>query len=420
MSGVYYGWWIVLATSFIHFWGAGTFFYSFTAFFNPLIDEFGWSYAAISLAASIRAVEGGIASPLVGFATDRFGARRLLVLGSLLSGLGFFFLSRIESLSSFYIWFIFLSLCCSLLFPIPGWAVVANWFTRKRAAALGVLSASIGLGGGLIFLVNWLITVYGWRWAMMVIALGMWLICLPASLAVRQPSGDGPPGEDRKMKGGPGELPEEVQELPADNFTVGQAMRTKAFWLISLVVTVSSMAVHTVTVHIMPHLLDVGLERYAASLAASLLILLSVSGRFLAGNLSGRFKTRHLLAGGLFLQAVGVLILTWVQTSWGAFIFALLFGPGYGTVITVRLVIQAEYFGPRSFGGIQGATMAINVVGTMAGPVAAGLVRDLYGTYAAVWLIMGAILLASVPLAMAARRPPQKGGLGSANDLIKE
>jgi len=419
MSGVYYGWWIVLATSLIHFWGAGTFFYSFTAFFNPLIDEFGWSYAAISLAASLRAMEGGIASPLVGFATDRLGARRLLILGSLLSGLGFFFLSRIHSLFSFYLWFIFLSVVSSLLFPIPGWTVVANWFTRKRGTALGVLSASIGLGGVLVFLVNWLIVAYGWRRAMVVIAVGMWVIGLPAALAVRKPPRAGRPDQDPEPAGRPEDVPEEIGGAGAEDYTVGQAMRTKAFWMISLTVTVSSMAVHTVTVHVMPHLLDAGLERYAASLAASLLVLLSISGRFLLGNLSGRFQARHLLAVGLLLQAAGVLVLALVQTSWGALAFALLFGPGYGGVITIRLVIQAEYFGPRSFGGIQGATMAVNVAGTMVGPVVAGLIRDLRGTYSLAWLVMGAILLAAVPLALAARRPAQKGGLGLPDGLSK-
>ena len=78
---IFFGWWIVLATSLIHFWGAGTFFYSFTAFFNPIVDEFGWSYAAVSLAASIRSIEGGIATPFVGFAADRYGASRLSPLG---------------------------------------------------------------------------------------------------------------------------------------------------------------------------------------------------------------------------------------------------------------------------------------------------------------------------------------------------
>ena len=119
MKKIFFGWWIVLATSLIHFWGAGTFFYSFTAFFNPIVDELGWSYAAVSLAASIRSIEGGIATPLVGFAADRYGARSLLIIGSVLGGLGFIWLSRIHSIGEFYLIFILLSIGASLLFPGP-------------------------------------------------------------------------------------------------------------------------------------------------------------------------------------------------------------------------------------------------------------------------------------------------------------
>ena len=119
LNRVFYGWWVVLATSVIHLWGAGTFYYSFTAFFNPIVEEFGWSYAATSFAASIRSIEGGIASPIVGFAADRFGARRLLFMGSILTGLGFILLSQIHSLWSFYLLFVFLSIGSSVFLGAP-------------------------------------------------------------------------------------------------------------------------------------------------------------------------------------------------------------------------------------------------------------------------------------------------------------
>ena len=197
MYKIFYGWWVVLAASLIHMWGAGTFFYSFTAFFNPVVEEFGWSYAATSFAASLRSVEGGIASPLVGLAVDRYGARRLLFLGSVLSGLGFVFLSRTNSLWSFYLIFVFLSVGSSLLFPIPGWAAVANWFVKHRGKALGLLSAAIGMGGMLIYFVNWLIGCCGWRMTMIIIGIGMWVIGIPCSLMVRhspEPYGFSPDG----------------------------------------------------------------------------------------------------------------------------------------------------------------------------------------------------------------------------------
>ncbi len=95
---IFYGWWIVLATSIIHFWGAGIFYYSFTAFFNPLVEEFHWSYAATSFAMSFRSLETGVAAPIVGFLTDKYGARKLILIGSILAGIGSMLLSRIGSL----------------------------------------------------------------------------------------------------------------------------------------------------------------------------------------------------------------------------------------------------------------------------------------------------------------------------------
>ena len=256
---IFYGWWIVLATSLIHLWGAGTFFYSFTAFFNPLVEEFGWSYSATSVAASIRSIEGGIASPLVGLATDRFGPRRLLFFGSVVSGLGFVLFSRIDSLWSFYTVFLFLSIGTSFLFPVPGWTAVAGWFIQKRGTAIGILSAAIGLGGGLIYAVNALIALYGWRTALVIIGIGMWVIGIPCSLAVRhrpEPYGLAPDG---------GKLSESNEEqdgrsmgstpLFDESFSLRKAMRTQAYWGIAMAVTVSAASVHAVVVHVMPHLI---------------------------------------------------------------------------------------------------------------------------------------------------------------------
>ncbi len=410
MKRIFYGWWIVLATSLIHFWGAGTFFYSFTAFFNPIVEEFGWTYAAISFAASLRSIEGGIASPLVGFAADRYGARRLLLLGSILSGFGFIFFSQINSLWTFYLIFIFLSIGSSLVFPVPGWTAVANWFARKRGTAIGLLSAAIGASGMLIFVVNWLIGAYGWRSTLIIIGIGMWVVGIPSSLIVRhspEPYGLLPDGENPSESPSKNPSIEDETRFPED-FSVRQALKTKAFWFIAMTMTLSGATVHAVMVHVMPYLISVDFSREIASLVASLLVLVSVGGRFGFGWLSNRISTRYLLAFGLLLQAMGLLLLAIAQTFWQAIIFIIIFGPGYGGVITLRLTIQAEYFGRKAFGAIQGLIMAITVIGTMTSPLLTGVIYDLYGSYFPAWLIMAVVTFASIPLAFQAR-PPHKG-----------
>jgi sugar phosphate permease len=409
MKKIFYGWWIVLATSLIHMWGAGTFYYGFTAFFNPIVDELGWSYAATSFAASLRSIEGGIASPLVGFATDRYGARRLLVLGSILGGIGFILLARIQTLWSFYLIFIFLSVGSSFLFPVPGWTAVANWFVKKRGIALGTLSATMGIAGLVIYLVNWLIGLYGWRQTLVIVGIGMWAIGIPSALVVRtrpEPYGLLPDGDDSvPLKQGRSTVTLSQETQKEQEFTVRAALKTRAFWTLAILVTLSAAALHAVVVHIMPYLVSIHFSRETAGLTASLLILVSAMGRFSLGWLTSRVDTRYLMALALLLQALGLLALTNVQGLGMAALFVGLFGPGYGGVITLRLTMQAEYFGSKAFGAIQGIMMAILIIGTMASPLLAGYCFDIYGTYRPAWLIMALLLLIVTPLSILAKPP---------------
>jgi sugar phosphate permease len=406
---IFYGWWVVLATSLIHCWGAGTFFYSFTAFFNPLVEEFGWSYAATSFAASLRNIEGGIASPLVGWAADRVGARRLLLAGSVLSGLGFLLLSQIRTLAGFYALFVLLSIGSSLLFPIPGWAAVTNWFVKKRGTAIGILSAAIGLGGGLIYVVNVLINTHGWRTSLAIIGIGTWAIGIPCSFLVRhhpEPYGLSPDGQECQDVRDP--LPGEKGK-PAmgatEGFSLKEAVLTGAFWGIALAVTVSAATVHAVSVHVMPYLISVQFSREEASLIASLLVLISAVGRFGFGWISNRIDNRYLLGFGVMLQAVGVLFLLGAKNFGWAMLFVAFFGPAFGGVITLRLTLQAQYFGRRAFGAIQGAFMGITMIGTISSPLLTGWCYDLYGDYRLAWLVMAFANLAVVPLAMILKAP---------------
>jgi len=409
MKKVFYGWWVVLATSLIHLWGAGTFFYCFTAFFNPISNEFGWSYAATSFAASIRSIEGGVLSPVIGLITDKIGSRRLLLFGALLSGIGFFLFSLIHSLAGFYAVFIFLSIAVSLQFPIPGWTAVTNWFARKRGTAIGILSGAIGVGGMLIYLVNWLIATYGWRATLVIIGIGFWLIGIPCAFVVRhspEPYGLSPDG-DRPLESSSSDMkePDGKANRHLEGLSLSEALRTKTFWMIALMVSISSATVHAVIVHVMPHFISLDLSREKASLVASFLVVVSIIGRFGLGWLGNRIDKRHLMALALFLQGAGLLFLTGATSIWQALLFILSFGPGYGGAITLRLTMLADYFGRRAFGAIQGVILAITVIGSMTSPVLTGMVFDSHGSYRLAWLFLAGLTLAGGPLAFFLRSP---------------
>ena len=400
--------------------GRALFFYSFTAFFNPIVDEFGWSYAAISFAASLRSIEGGLASPVVGYATDRWGARTLLLIGSVLTGLGFILLSRVNTLWSFYVLFVFLSISFSLICPVPGWTALANWFQRYRGTALGIISTSIGLGGVLVFAVNWLIETVGWRDTMVIIGIGTWVIGIPASLVVRhrpEPYGMAPDGKNfaplplNPVTDGAGGAEKNSSEERRE-YTTRQAAATSSFRILALIVTLSTGTVHALTVHVMPYLTIEHFDRSTASLVAGLVIFSSAFGRFGMGWLAAYIESRYLIAISLMLQALGLLVLSVTDTMWEAVVFVLLFGPGFGGVITLRLTLQAEYFGTKSFGSIQGLMMAIAIIGTMSFPYLTGLYYDMVGTYRSSWVVMAGLIAAVTPLALKLRRPDRCGSRG--------
>ena len=406
----FYGWWIVLATSVIHFIGAGFFFYSFTAFFNPLVREFKWSYAATSFASSFRSLESGIASPLVGFLTDRYGPRRLIFLGAIWSGVGCMLLSRIDSLMSFYAAFIFLSMGSSMMFPIPGWTAVTHWFLQKRGLALGILVAAIGFSGILIPVVTWLITGYGWRTTFVIAGAAMMIIGIPLSMVIRhrpEEYGYVPDGNDRPTEPvlNDSGCHSPVKIGKEESVGAREAMKHPTFWGLTLVATISGTVLHAVVVHVMPALIDIGIRRGIAGTIAASLVISSVAGRMGFGWLGDRYEKRYLLVICLLLQILGLIIFAYTRNATHAVAFLMLYGPGFGGVITLRLTMQGDYFGRKSFGAIQGIMQGIHMVGSIASPVFAGWIFDMFASYQLVWFVLAILTFMAIPSVLMLKSP---------------
>jgi len=151
----FYGWWIVFACFLIAFYVGGTIIYGFTAFFEPIAEETGWSYTQISIAASLRGLEMGVFAPITGFFVDRFGPRRLIFCGTLVIGFGLLLLSQVNSLTMFYGAFGLLALGVSACAGTVLMTAVANWFEKNIGKALGIMTCGFGASGMIIlFIVN--------------------------------------------------------------------------------------------------------------------------------------------------------------------------------------------------------------------------------------------------------------------------
>ena len=404
---IFYGWWIVGACFVISLYSGGVIFYGFTAIFEPLADEFGWSYAQISFAASLRGMEAGLLAPLVGVLVDRLGPRRLLFSGAIITSLGLMLLSRITSLGTFYGSFVIVAIGMSTCSGTVLMTAVANWFRRKISIATGIMICGYGFSGLLVPVMVNLIDRYEWRMAIAILAIGMLAICLPLSLLVRhkpeqygyQP--DGAANEDVKLDDR--SLPAESAEV---NIKAKQAIKSRTFWHITLAILCQAAIVSTITAHVMPYLTSFGITRAKSSLIASAIPLTSIGGRIGLGWLGDRLDKRRLMAGAFAMVCGGLLCFGFAasEANWLLIPFLILYGIGYGGNMVLRASVLSEFFGRSNFGAIHGFVIGIMMLGSVAGPPVAGWVFDNWHTYQPIWFALAGLGIAA--LVAVATTPP--------------
>ncbi len=404
-SRIFYGWWIVGAAFLVALYVGGVVFYGFTAIFEPIANDMGWSYAQISLAASLRGLELGFLAPVTGILTDRLGPRRLIFGGAVITTLGLFMISRTTSLATFYGAFALIAIGMSATTLTVLMTAIANWFRLKIGIASGIAMSGFGFSGLMVPLIVRLIEVYDWRTTMVILAAGMLIIVLPLSFVFRhRPEHYGYLPDGRK----------EVPVTPGINATQPQtaelniqarhALKAITFWRIALTFLIHAMLVSTVITHVMPYLSSIGINRSRASLVAMILPILSVGGRLSFGWLGDKYGRRHTVAAAFAMMTAGLLFFSYVPAVglWLLIPFLLLFGVGYGGSTATRPSMVAEYFGRANYGTILGLMVGINAVGAIIGPPLAGWVFDTWDSYQGIWLaysglaIVGSLLIVNI------------------------
>ena len=256
---MFYGWYIVGACLLITLYTGGIVYFGFTAVIEPIAEELGWSYAQISLAASLRGLEMGLLAPLVGFLADRWGPRRLVFGGSILGGIGLLALSRVSSLGMFYFAFALISVGTSACIGTVLITVVANWFRRKAGIATGIVVSGFGLGGLLVPLVTMLVDTLQWRTAMVGLSLGIFIVVMPLSLVLRhkpEQYGYQPDGEvDSVVEASESQTSRVTAEI---SIPAKQALRNRAFWHMAVASMCHAFVVGAVVTHMMPYLSSMG------------------------------------------------------------------------------------------------------------------------------------------------------------------
>lgn len=405
--GIFYGWWIVFAAASIVFLSAGTFFYGFSLLVGPLTEEFGWSRASISIGFSLRTELGGIAAPVVGFAVDRMGVRRITLVGVVIVAVGLVMMSRMESLLFFYLAVIVIAIGMSGTGGATASAVISHWFRRQRGRALGFMTLGGGAGGLFAIIFAWLVSEFGWRDALVIIAVMDLVLCLPLALSIRNRPGD----IGLEADGGAGDLPAPGSDAPrvvteAPEITTAQALRSSMFWRMALVFGLSNFATTAVIVHQVPFLEEqVGFSETAAAASITVMIAISIIGRLGFGGAADRFSATVVMAVGLGFTATGLLMFSVITEPWQAVFPLFFFGIGFGSAIPLRSVLQAEHFGLRAFGAIQGMIMTVTTFLAFVGPVMAGFMYDATESYRLAFLVLACGPAIGIPLVLTLRAP---------------
>jgi len=295
---------------------------------------------------------------------------------------------------------------------------VANWFDKKAGKAMGLFQAGYAGCGLIPPILMLLISDYGWRSTLTIAGIGMLVICVPMTLLIRHrpeqygylPDGEEPPAitlaektnlAQDKASAASFDTPENKE------FTSGESLRHPSFWLITSAFGVSSFAFSALIVHVIPYLISIGISAEIAALGISCITFSSFLGRIGFGWLADAIKMRHVMAMCFALQLAGLLILAEANAVWLIFLSLAIFGPGYGGSMPLRIAIQRNYFGRKSFGVTQGIMLLFAAIPSALGPIFAGWVFDVTQSYRPAFLASTLVYILAMALIMLAR-PPRK------------
>ena len=422
----YYGWIVVGASSTVVFARMAPAITTLTVLIFPISHQLGWSRTLIAGSVSAGALASLVLSPVVGWAIDRFGARPVLVVSVLVLGVAMISLAWATVPLTFYLAFAAGRIVFHTSAPIGASTVAARWFIRKRGRAIGMIFL-FGAIGGVVFTMVASLVVESHGLKATWIAMGLVVLVFsvaPSLLLVAErpedigllPDGEPPDSTDAE-KGAGAIVPVGVPDSPAtvlpraqmtadtDSWTLGEAVRTKTFWLL-VFMGFASFFVHTsIGVHMGAYFRDVGLGATSAALAVSLSWSVSAVGSLIWGWVTDRIDVRYAYSVMFLFQAGSTLYLIFVGGTLGVFLASGLFGIVSAGTNVVPSVIYANYFGRPSLGRIRGLGEVGVLLGQATGPVIAGILFDLRGGYSTIFTAFVVLALVCSLLVLKARAP---------------
>ena len=401
VRGIYYGWWmsglaaLILALSSVPLFGG-------MSVWNPVLrGKFGWTPAQLQWAFAFTRIEGGLMGPLEGMLIERLGSRRMVLIGLLVLGAGFFIFSRIHELWQLYGVFFLMSMGAALGTWLPMMTALNHWFVNKRVRAMGLAMEGFAAGGIVLLpLMAWAIggieggqpERFGWRATAAGIGVVIMLLAFPISRLVRNR-----PEEYGYLPDGVAPAPnaegvDRPQESPPKAGGIGltwqEAIRTRNFWLISFGLAFSLVGTTTVAVHLGLLLDDRGFSLQTVGWVAATQTGVNAAFIMVGGYIGDRVPIRYGIFWFSAIQAASIIVLLLADSVPIALLFAVILGIGWGGRTSMSAAIRGIYFGRRAFAAITGISMVPMNVFLFIGPLFAGYMYRFTGSYTVPFIII--------------------------------
>lgn len=382
--------------------GGGLHNFGFTVFFLPISNDLGLSRAQTSLAFSLARAQGAIEGPFVGYFIDRYGPRPMILIATLLTGLGYISLGWVQSYAAFLIVYLgLISLSFTPGFVHAPMAVGNSWFIRWRARAMTVISSAVPIGGTVITpLLALAVQHWGWRWGAILAGSLFILVGLPLGVGVRStpesigllPDGEAAPAAKSNEKStDAAATPASAGEDP----TLGQAMKSWIFWLFTIAMTVRVGAYSTLTVHFVPIMVWKGMTQESAAFLLASFAFLNWAAHYAVGWFADNTNRPKLLAYCGVVATAGIVLLIRGNGVWPLWLFTILFTTIDSSFPVVWATI-GDFYGRKHFATIRGTMSFFYTWGSVLGPVLAGAAYDREQSYAtSLWGLCVALLIGS-------------------------
>ena len=409
LASIYQGWWVLLGATVLALISGGILYHGAAVFFNPIRRDLNLSSANTSLIFTLARAQTSLVAPLYGWLVDRVGARPLIVVGALVSGIGLIAITLINNYVAFLLAYLLLvSVPSSFGFGQTLLTAVNGWFIRRKAIAMTILLTGFAAGGAIfVYPLGIGVDNIGWRATSVIAGIVVLVVGLLVALVVTSPpAGEGNVVEEveRERDSGAESVPGSRGRLLSVDFTLSEAIRTRAFWILLAASTLRISAETGLAIHIIPIMVWQGAEEELAAGLVSAYFLMSIPFRLGLGMAGQRLNFQPLIVSGLVSAVVGCVLLIQTDSVGSLYPFIVLLAIYEGAVV-LQWVAIGNYFGRRSYGAITGIMRAFDTIGTFSAPWYAGWMFDRTGSYSAPLATFAAMLGIAALLYCITRRP---------------